>query len=327
MSAAAWELGRRCANGVERPDLFLVTDFVDLSQLQAFLPADWADIPRVLYMHENQLTYPERGGADRDNSWGFKNVLSCLAADRVIFNSAFHRNAFGAAADALLKRLPKPNPRAELQAALKAASVIGPGIPFEEIRLGTGGQDPAPLRVLFNHRWEHDKDPTAFLQAAVEARSRGAEFELVILGEDFESAEELPGAALLAELAGCIGQRGFLESRDAYFEALGRSDVVVSTAQHEFYGIALLEAVAAGCTPLAPARLAYPEVLPELAREGQLYGDAEELTGRLVELARDPQPLRDPKVRARLRASVADEDVVSKVECLDRLVDEQVSED
>jgi hypothetical protein len=37
---------------------------------------------------------------------------------------------------------------------------------------------------------------------------------------------------------------------------------VLSTAHHEFQGLAVLEGAAYGCVPLAPNRLAYPEWIP-----------------------------------------------------------------
>ena len=36
--------------------------------------------------------------------------------------------------------------------------------------------------------------------------------------------------------------------------------MILSTALHEFQGLAVLEAVAAGCVPIVPAREAYPEL-------------------------------------------------------------------
>ena len=56
---------------------------------------------------------------------------------------------------------------------------------------------------------------------------------------------------------------GYLDDRASYLACLHQSDVVVSTALHEFQGLSILEAMACGCVPLAPNRLVYPELLPE----------------------------------------------------------------
>ena len=43
---------------------------------------------------------------------------------------------------------------------------------------------------------------------------------------------------------------------------LAAADIVLSTALHEFQGLAVLEAIAAGCLPAVPDRLVYPELIP-----------------------------------------------------------------
>ena len=50
---------------------------------------------------------------------------------------------------------------------------------------------------------------------------------------------------------------------DVYRQVLERSDIVVSAALHDFQGLGMLEAIAAGCIPVAPDRMAYPEYIPE----------------------------------------------------------------
>ncbi len=64
---------------------------------------------------------------------------------------------------------------------------------------------------------------------------------------------------------------------------------MVSTADHEFFGISVLEAAAFGTFPLLPRHLAYPEVFAETEQAGCdsfFYdGDEHDLCTRLATLA------------------------------------------
>ena len=302
MRSAPWELARRIARTARpRPDVLWVSDYVDLPALLGSLPHDWADLPTIAYFHENQLTYPLVGGhGERDGHPAWTNLTTLLRADVAVFNSRFHLRDLRRAADELLAMLPKPNPRAEVRAAFDDARVAPPGIEWDAIPLGTGGD--GPLRVLFPHRWEHDKDPLAFLRAAREVVDAGGALELVLLGERSGRLPEGVGDELDA-LRAHVAHAGFVDSFDDYARMLGTCDVVASTATHEFFGIAVCEALAAGCLPLLPNRLAYPEVLDVAGRPDGLYEDGA-LASRLLGLARDPGPARDPDGRAALRAAM-----------------------
>ena len=52
------------------------------------------------------------------------------------------------------------------------------------------------------------------------------------------------------------------------------SDIVLSTARHEFFGVSVLEAIYAGAFPLLPKRLSYPEILAP-QRFGECYYETE----------------------------------------------------
>lgn len=269
-----------------RWDLLLASDMLNLAELAGLAPAPVRDLPRVVYFHENQVTYPVRVEKERDYHFGLTNLTTALAADAVWFNSAFHRDDFLAALPRFLKRMPDHRPLAAVEAVRARSSVEPPGI--DEPARRPRRRRPGPLRILWAARWEHDKDPATFFSALSRLTERGVDFRVSVLGQRFG---RVPGVFERARQS--LGPRvvrwGFLEPRSRYLEALADADVFVSTARHEFFGLSAVEAMAAGAYPLLPRRLSYPELLSALPPDDAatcLYGGGPaELARRLEELA------------------------------------------
>ena len=118
-----------------------------------------------------------------------------------------------------------------------------------------------PLRILWAARWEHDKDPETLFGALSLLKKCKVDFRLSVIGGG--NARNVPEVFARARkiFKRQIEKWGYLESRQEYIDALVWADVAVSTAKHEFFGITMAESAAAGAFPLAPDRLAYPEVL------------------------------------------------------------------
>lgn len=89
-----------------RPDAVMVSDMVDLAHFRTFARPWIGDVPMALYFHESQLTYPDPPGAPSDDSYALTNWISALSADRVFFNSGYHREVFFQSLPRLLRRFP-----------------------------------------------------------------------------------------------------------------------------------------------------------------------------------------------------------------------------
>ena len=293
MRGGAVALAERAARLEDEFDVLFASDMVSLAELAALLPASLRALPRALYFHENQLTYPARFESERDYQFGFTNITSALAAEHVVFNSDFHRREFLGALPAFLRRMPDCEPPpGEIARRIEAKSVVvHPGIDVEDIPAPDRAGRDGPLAILWNHRWEFDKQPEAFFAALEKLAVRGADFRVLVCGESFREVPEV-----FARARAALGARaehfGFVASRAAYLVLLARADIVVSTAAHEFFGIAVLEACAAGCMPLLPARLSYPELVPEALHARCVYEKDSDLVARLAELAADPAAAR-----------------------------------
>jgi hypothetical protein len=60
-------------------------------------------------MHENQLAYPSR--KDNDFNLAYAQILSCLCADAVLWNSEYNRDSFITAIDTFMRKIPESQMR------------------------------------------------------------------------------------------------------------------------------------------------------------------------------------------------------------------------
>ncbi|XP_041858340.1 glycosyltransferase-like domain-containing protein 1 isoform X2 [Melanotaenia boesemani] len=324
---------------------------LNLCELVALRP-DLARLKKVLYFHENQLVYPVRKDQERDFQYGYNQVLSCLVADVVVFNSRFNMDSFLSSIHTFMKKMPDHRPRDLDQQIRPKCVVLNYPIQFPDVsrllpkhkllrlpaetsHVGdiiippdeqqrssrSGGphqstsestvQKPVcegdtcesrihrlvgegdsvdqmkPLHIVWPHRWEHDKNPEMFFKVLLKLKERRLDFQVSVIGETFTDVPEI-FASSQRLLDRHVLNWGFQSGRDQYLQVLCDADVVVSTAAHEFFGVAMLEAVHCGCFPLCPKELVYPEIFPEQ----YLYSTPEQLCRRLQELCQRPDVAR-----------------------------------
>ncbi|MBJ7539086.1 tRNA-queuosine alpha-mannosyltransferase domain-containing protein [Marinomonas transparens] len=259
---------------LEQPyDLVIATSMTDCVGLKAFCP-DLQNIPWLLYFHENQFAYPVSDKQQGLLEMQMVTLYSALAADQCVFNSQFNKDSFFDGARALLKKLPDyVSPDWLIKTEEKAQVLPVPLDIVLESALPSDGALPKRARtpdkrikLVWSARWEFDKGPDRLLAILQELESRSIDYQIAILGEQFRSIPQ-EFEQIKAQFSHRIVQFGFAESREDYLAFLVAADFVLSTALHEFQGLAVLEAVALGCVPILPNR----QVYPELFGDGYLY--------------------------------------------------------
>ncbi|HHS49569.1 MAG TPA: DUF3524 domain-containing protein [candidate division Zixibacteria bacterium] len=289
MRTGAWTLAEQ-AFGIAPCDTIFASDYLDLPAFLALGPPWLKDCRKVVYFHENQMTYPLRAFDERDFHFALTNIETALVADAVVFNSEFHRREFIESVETFSTKFRAYFPDG-LARRIEDKSCILP-VPLDIDEMPPPAHKTGALKILWNMRWEFDKAPEAFFEQILALQDSGADFQIAVAGEAFQNYPKIFDTAR-EQLADRILSWGFLQSRKEYLDLMANCEVVVSTAVHEFFGVAVAEAVACGCFPLLPNRLAYPERYPHEC----LYNTDEELRARLLEMAHNPAAIRETDFR------------------------------
>ena len=302
MHGGAVTLAKQFLSSKNDYDLILASDMLDLSVFLALTREKSSKTPVAIYFHENQLCYPwsPRDGdrqKGRDLHYAFINYSSALAANRLLFNSEYHKGAFLEALPEFLDKYPDFNNKSTIERIADKSEVLHLAMDLnrlDELRPPHKTPKEKPL-LLWNHRWEYDKNPIGFFRALYGLVDQGIEFELALLGEHFE--EEPPYFREAKEKLGSrIIQYGRVEKFEDYACWLWKADILPVTSKQDFFGGSVVEAIYCGCWPLLPNRLAYPDHIDSELYPEFYYTDVE-LNSKIAKLIesrrwREPCPLR-----------------------------------
>lgn len=282
-NSLSWGRGEAAETLRQGWDLIVATSMTDLSALRGLVP-EIASVPTAVYFHENQFAYPRTKEAFQSVEPQLLNIYTALCGDLLLFNSDFNRRTLLDGARQLLKRFPDFVP-AGICDEIAAKSRVLP-VPLEDdllqVEMDSEQAAQGPLVISWAARWEYDKGPDRLLQVLQGLEAQNVDYRLNLLGESFRNSPA-EFAQIQQEFAHRLQAVGFLPDAEQYRQTLRQSHVFLSTAYHEFQGLAAMEAAALGCSPLVPDEQAYPDYYPEVMR----YGNNKSAVHKLLALATD----------------------------------------
>ncbi len=269
----------------QKTDLILATSMLDLTTFLALTRHKSAHIPTAIYFHENQLTYPwsptDAGVKLNQNfHYAFINYVSALAADKVLFNSAYHQNSFLEALPAFLKIYPDQKGLDSIDKIKQKSEVLHLGMDLSRLDQYKVEKTHSEPVILWNHRWEYDKNPKEFFEALYVLSERELSFKLIVLGENYAKHPPIFAEAQ-KKLKSHIIHFGYAPDFETYAHLLWQADILPVTSHQDFFGGSIVEAIYCNAFPLLPRRLAYPEHIPTKHHTQHFYKNNVEFIKKL----------------------------------------------
>ncbi len=136
------------------------------------------------------------------------------------------------------------------------------------------------VSIVFPHRLDAEKNPQMFDELA----------EVLISDRSLKKYQ-----------FEFIKTKEVCNSKDAYYDLLSVSDIAVSFADQETWGIAMQEATVLGCIPVVPARLSYMEMYSTGATSLFFDGTVEYCAEVIKDILKNPQEYNKLRFESALR--------------------------
>ena len=280
----AQQAARLAAEG-SRWDVLFCSDMLNLAEFLGLSYESVRRLPRIVYFHENQLTYPVRVESERDYQYVMTNLTTALAAEAVWFNSAFHRDEFLSGLRAFLKRMPDNQPLDAVDAIAARSAVHPPGIePFPP-------RGPRPPACTFSGRPAGNDKVEDFFAAMKILKQKGIDFRLSVIGEQFRDVPEVFAWAK-EFFAGNrpLGLSAYPRRLSSRPDRRRRGRL---HRQARVFGLSITEAITAGAYPPSPQTPCLPgnprHDCPSSTQQYFYDGTVDHLAQRLAGLSRQLQ--------------------------------------
>jgi glycosyltransferase involved in cell wall biosynthesis len=296
MHGAAITLAKKFIDNNKKYDIIIASDMLNLPLFISLCRKQINNTKIVTYFHENQILYSKAPAGqkellNRDLHYAFINYTSSLVSDINLFNSNYHLNLYLEELEKYLNKKPEYKNRYTLEIIKKKSSVLHIGCDLEKFSPVLNYANKIPI-LLWNHRWEHDKNPELFFNTLIKLKKNKVKYKLVILGQRFSRIPEI-FTEIEEKLKSEIMHIGYCESFDDYKKWMHKADIIPITSYQDFFGISIVESVYCNTRPLLPDRLSYPEILLKEDNPELFYNDDSELYNKLFELIDDYKNLRN----------------------------------
>ena len=257
--------------------LFICNSLMDIAAFRAMLARPYKNSLLWCYFHENQMSYPLQQESPSFNQEKINqqhifpafHLNQILTADKVFFNSYFNKEDTFQKLNTFISTRPEKVMKTSLSKIFKEAEVIPVGLEPCPLKTIPMWKD-RPKRILWNHRWEYDKNPEEFFRLVSPILERNSTYELSLIGENNRDDEGY-FREFKNQYSGQITAFGYIEQRNSYWQELVQCRVLPVTSNHDFLGLSILEATSVGVIPMLPKRMVYPELIPDTLKSKLLY--------------------------------------------------------
>ncbi|XP_042804622.1 glycosyltransferase-like domain-containing protein 1 isoform X8 [Panthera pardus] len=282
----------------EQYRILFASSVLNLTELTALRP-DLGKLKKILYFHENQLVYPVKKCQERDFQYGYNQILSCLVADVVVFNSVFNMESFLTSIGKFMKLIPDHRPK-DLESIIRPkCQVIYFPIRFPDVSRFMPKHKTTHLQKILSLKGNGGAAPS--MAPAFHQEQKSSENLL----KNFNSESGPCNAAQQENLGSSLTQEpdlrmchssdnsSSLHEEDKQNTTSSPCDIFggIDDPQrplHIVWPHRWLEAVYCGCYPLCPKDLVYPEIFPA----EYLYSTPEQLSKRLQNFCKRPDIIR-----------------------------------